>query len=508
VLAATALTVALAIAEPAAGSASAPSRDNRPATLTGSASKTWTVSPEVDTNPLATPARPRPGAKVHPLTAGCAHAAPDGTRPGPRGEGLIALTMAAPGTSWGSKSHTSVDVEVSVDGQSAQQIVLFDGSQPFTYEGFLGRLGGGSHCVRVTIEANRSSDTGNRVISIYNITLGIVPRSSSAFELMLHAPVVFGRSTSAERNAQILTYGQATPNPNGRDTDLSYTVIWTREDVGDGIIPAYEWGLFGRMTDIETVLDETVSPRDKILKAKYLSCGCEKFPIFPDELPAPPVDSEIDKPYPKSGTPHADGRHLKIRDATGNNDISPYGTTRFRFQQVPVAGPRPGESREVAMDTNPWTYRISQLELGRSTTHSTNADSLLAGNYPQYLIVDINATAAGTHSIAIGVKIAGSSTWYTNDYAQTTAPGPPSTFPFYDGGHARTVIKLPPGWHNKRITALRLVLNADRGSPMGRLDGKPAITLIDLSPRYRVSYPKVPKPIVLHGIQLLPDLPV
>lgn len=415
--------------------------------------------------------------------------------------------MAAPGTSWSSPTKTSVVVDVRVDKLPQQQVVLFDGAQPFRYEMYLGRLRTGPHCLRMTVDAALSSDIAAKRVTVYAADLDVVPRSSPDYQLITHAPIMYGRSTSAQRNAQLLTYGQATADPDGRHVDLSYTVIWTREDVGDGIVPAYEWGLFGRMTDIETVLKEKVTRRGAILSAQYLSCGCEKFPVFPDQTPAPPVLSEHDTPYPSSGTPAALGRHLALRDASGNNDESPHGTTAYRFQQLPVRGPAPGQSREVAMDTHPWTYRLSEQELSRSTVQSTDPRSLLAGVYPQYLVVDIDATATGASSIAIDVKLSGDSTWYSNDYAQTTAPGPPTTYPFYDGGHARTVVKLPTDWHGLRIVAARLVLNAPAGKPAAHLVGTPHIELIEVTPNYHVVHRRLPPLTVETGTQLLPGVP-
>jgi hypothetical protein len=259
------------------------------------------------------------------------------------------------------------------------------------------------------------------------------------------------------------------------------------------------------MTDIETVLQDVVSPSGRIVKAAYLSCGCERYPAYPDAVPAPPIGSEYDAPYPASGTPRAMGRHLVLRDATGNNDVSPFKTTGYRFQQVPVTGPRPGQMREVVMDQHPWTYRISNQDVARTTVESSDPGSPLAGGYPQYLIVDINADAVATKSIAVGVQLQGDSTWWTNDYAQTT--GVPTTFPFYNGGHARTVIKLPVGWHSKPLSALRLVLNGAPGGATPKLHGKPTIQLIEVTSGYHVRVMRNPPLQVTTGTQISPGVP-
>jgi hypothetical protein len=199
------------------------------------------------------------------------------------------------------------------------------------------------------------------------------------------------------------------------------------------------------------------------------------------------------------------GEHLALRDATGNNDVSPYRTTSYRFQQVPVPGPQQGQMREVVMDQHPWTYRISNDDVARTTVESSDPRSPLAGPYPQYLIVDIDAEATGTKSIAVGVRLRGDSTWWTNDYAQTT--GVPSTFPFYNGGHARTVIKLPPHWQSEPVSALRLVLNAAPGGSTPKLEARPTIRLIELTDGYRIRTLPDPPLTVSTGTQLSPGVP-
>ncbi|HVW79388.1 MAG TPA: hypothetical protein VHB69_00405 [Mycobacteriales bacterium] len=478
-----------------------------PVVLVGATAGHWRVVAHVDRHPERHVERPIDHPVPQRLHASCTRAAtPASDRLGRYGEGIVSLTLAAPGTSWASSLDTSVDVDVAVDGGASQQVVLFQGSQPAVYQGFVGRMRTGQHCVSLAVDPRRSSDLATAKVDVFGISLGVVPRRSPAYLGLTHAPVMYGRSSSAERDAQLITDVTQSPDADGRDIDLSYTVIWTREDVGDGTVPAYEWGLWGRMTDIETVLQEVVAPSGRIVKAAYLSCGCEKLPLYPDALPAPPIGSEYDAAYPPSGTPKAMGHHLVLRDATGNNDVSPYKTSRYRFQQVPVMGPRDGQARDVVMDEHPWTYRISNDDVARTTVESADPRSLLAGGYPQYLVVDLDVTASAAQSIAVGVRLRGDPTWWTDDYAQTA--GVPTTFPFYTGGHGRTVIKLPADWHSKRISALRIVLNGRPGGPTPKLVGKPAIQLVEVTPDYRVKRLRNPRLTVSTGTQLLPGLPI
>lgn len=480
-----------------------PAPQRQPVAVTTSAS--WQVRPSTTDTPLASPAAPSPapGQSSGLPADGCVPVIASGQT---RGEGIVSLIMSSPGTDWSSDANTSTVVDVQVDGGPAQQIVLFYGAEPFRYEGFLGTLTGQPHCVRLTVRPDLSHDTTlTPKVLVYSVSLTLVPTDSPAYMVESHAPVLYGRSTSALGDSPLITYGQQSPDPDGSDTDLSYTVIWTHEDVGDGVVAAYEWGLWGRMTDIETVLNEKVDPNGKILSASYLSCGCEGAPVYPDAVPEDPAQGgETDKPYPQSGTSPGLGNHLGIRDATGNNDISPTGTTSFRFQQTLVTAPGPGETREAAMDTNSWTYRISNDEISRETATSSDPDNFLAGQYPQYLIVDINSQPVGTGSVSIAVQL-DNGAWYSNDYQQMTAPGPATAFPFYNGGHGRTVIKLPAGWHSSAITGLRLTLNAAHPGTAPSLPSAPTIELLEVSDRYQVQTRSVPTPQVLTGTQLIPE---
>lgn len=477
-----------------------PTKERQPVAV--STSMSWQVHASVTDTPLSAPSAPVDPSSGLPADV-CRPAVTDGQVDG---EGIVSLTMSSPGTDWSSDTNTSTVVDVRVDGGPSQQIVLFDGAQPFRYEGFLGALSGQDHCVTLTVRSDLSHEaTVTSQVLVYSVSLAVVPSDSPAYMIESHAPVLYGRSTSAIGDTPLITYGQQSPDPDGSDTDLSYTVIWTHEDVGDGVVPAYEWGLWGRMTDIETVLNEKVDPSGKILSASYLSCGCEGVPVYPDIVPENPAQGgETDKPYPSTGASPGLGEHLGIRDATGNNDISPTGTSSFRFQQTLVAAPLAGQTREAAMDANSWTYRISNDEVSREAVTSSDPHNFLAGEYPQYLIVDINSQPVGTGSISISVQL-DKGTWYSNDYQQMTAPGPATTFPFYNGGHGRTVIKLPPDWHASAITGLRLTLNAAHPGTAPSLSSTPTIELLEVTDRYQVQTRVVPTPQVVTGTQIVPE---
>lgn len=504
-----AIAIAAGVATAIGGSSTVPALAvNRtgpaPVTVTSSRSFAVTTSDLSDPYSLA-PGPSAPSPTRVPTGCGAQRGGAPIPTGSPAGEGVLDVIMAAPGTSWSSPVDTSVVVDVSVDGGQAQQVVLYGGATPFRYEGFVGGLTSGRHCVTMAVDTSQSKvATVAPEVDVFAVALGIVPQGSADWLLESHAPVLYGRSTSAAGDTPLITYGQQTPDADGIDVDLSYTVIWTHEDVGDGVVPAYEWGLWGRMTDIETVLKEKVAPDGHIASAQYLSCGCEGFPVYPDIVPEDPeAGGETYKAYPSSGASPGMADHLGVRVATGNNDISPTGTTPFRFQQTLVVPPSPGQAREVAMDTNPWTYRISDQEIGRESVRSTSPDNFLAGQYPQYLIVDIDSRPTGTGSVSVAVQLTGGN-WYSNDYSQMTPTGRGTTFPFYNGGHERTVIKLPVDWHQSDITALKLTLNASSPGVTPTLAPDPRIQLIEVTPDYAVRNRPVPTPSIATGVQVVP----
>lgn len=371
-------------------------------------------------------------------------------------------------------------IDVRVDGGAPQQMVLFGGAREFRYSGFVGGLGFGRHCVTVGVRPDLSHTQQAPVVRVFAASLGVVQPGDAGYLSVAHAPVLYGRSVSALDDTPLLSYADDVVSPDGSH-QLSSTVIWSNEDVGDGSVPAYEWGLFGRVTDIETILQQTVAPDGRLTGATYLSCGCEQVPDYPDEGSELPPNGETQQPFAGQRW----GSHPVLRDATGNNDESDSGTTAFRLQPAPVTPPAAGQLREAAMDAHPWTYQISDQEIRREQVgrYSRDPRVLLAGDYRQYLIADLDTSPTGTTSVAVEVQVAGDPTWYSNDYEQMTG-GVPSDFPLYTGGHHRTVVKLPVDWHGRGIAALRLRLNAKPGAP--RSIEVRSLRLLEVTPDFQV----------------------
>lgn len=358
------------------------------------------------------------------------------------GEGLLALTMSAPQTSWSSPIDTSVVVRARVDRGPWQQIVLFAGASPFTYEGFTGRLRTGRHAVSVQVQRSLSQFAGTPTALIARASLRVVSPHTAAGLALAHAPVLYDRRVGAFENTPLLSYA-VDHRLSGGAHRLSYTYVFSREDAGTGFVPWLEWGTWGRMTDIETAISFTVHRDGRVSDATYLAClRCGRH--FADNRTA--LD-ETEAPFRGRWS----GGHPILRVSTGNNDFSDVGTTPLRVQQAPAAPPPPGDTREGAMDSNPWTYAVMGAELHRNRAdYSTSAASAAPGDPRQYLIVQLDTTARAATAVGVDIRLAGSPAVYSNDLG--------TGYPLYDGGLGRTVVKVPLAAAGRPITMLRLRL--------------------------------------------------
>ncbi len=362
---------------------------------------------------------------------------------GGRGEGLVQLSMDGPGTTWASDTDKAVVVSVQVDRSPWQAIVLFAGSSPFTYAGFTGPLTVGTHRVSVRVDSALST-TGHHVpaVALYRVRLRVVAPDNPMYLLEKYAPVVYGRANSASSDTQLLTYG-TTASLGGGSTALSYETVWSHEDAGTSFVPFLEWGEWGRMTDITGTVSLDVSAAGAISHAMYNWCGCE--PSFP-----PNRNSLKEISVPFDGR-YFDGTHMIVRNASGNDYQSQVGSTDFRFQQPAVSSPAPGQPREAVMDVHPWTYQIMADEIRYwYLDRSTDPSSAQPGAAREYAIISLDTSSTQNSTVAVNLRLSGSPRWYRSDMG--------SGAPLYTGGLGRTVVKLPAGWEDHRITGAQLAV--------------------------------------------------
>lgn len=357
------------------------------------------------------------------------------------GEGIIRLDLAAPGTDWGANIPSSIVADVRVDGGTPQQLVLFNGATPFVYAGGLGELTTGTHTVSISVNTVLSHPgSAPARIDVHDLALTVVDETNPQYETIHHAPVLYGRSTSALHDTPLLEYGSTSPSGSG--TSSSYTMVFSHENSGTAFVPFMESAVWGRTTDIESFFTATFDATGVPTGGHFLSGAT------PDDYPD--TQNAIDEPtVAYTSGAWEGGTHGVVRVATGNNDFSQNGSTPFRFRPVPVPAPGPGRPREAAMDQHPWTYRIAGEEVARWYTNFTT-DPLLPeqGDARQYAYVQLDSSGTGVDKLAIDVQLDGGPTWYANDLGSGYATG--------GTGIDRTVIKLPTDWLAHAITAVRI----------------------------------------------------
>ncbi len=420
-----------------------------------------------------------PGAITGEVTGAFAHPAPPVTPVS--GEGILRLDLASPGTDWGANTPSSVVADVSVDGGTTQQIVLFNGATPFVYSGGLGTIATGSHSVQIAVDQTLSHPgTGPAAIQVHDLQIQVVDPTNPRYDTIHYAPVIWGRSTSALHDTPLLEYGST--SPDGPGTKSSYTLVFTHEDSGTAFVPFLESAVWGRMTDIETAFTMTADASGTPTGGSYLSGATP--PDYPD------IQNAISEPTVAYTSGVWDGgSHGVLRVATGNNDFSDVGTTAFHFRPVPVPAPAAGQPREAAMDANPWTYRISGVETARWYTNYTT-DPLLPeqGDARQYAYIELHSSGSGVDHLAVDVQLDGGPTWYASDFGSGYSTG--------GTGVDRTVIKLPTDWLDRTITAVRVrVFPGDATSSVQVQDVK----VMGLDVDWNLHRVAVPRPTVTAG---------
>lgn len=403
-----------------------------------------------------------------------------------RGQGLLQLSMDGPGTAWASDTDKAVVVSVRVDGGPWQEIVLFEGSTPFTYAGFTGPLTVGKHRVSVRVDAGRST-TGHHgpAVALYRVRLRVVAPTNPAYLLEKYAPLVYGRANSASSDTQLLTYG-TTRSLGAGATALSYETVWSHEDAGTSFVPFLEWGEWGRMTDITGTTSLDVSATGTISHPMYNWCGCQP--------PFPPNRDSLQEVSAAFHGRYFDRTHMIVRNASGNDYQSQVGTTEFRFQQPAVTGPAPSQPREAVMDAHPWTYQIMADEVRYwYLDRSTNPTSAQPGATPQYAIISLDTSSNQPSTVAANLRLSGSAKWYRSDMG--------SGAPLYTGGLARTVVKLPVGWEDRRITTVQLAVYPASATSSIRVH---SFKVLGLTSGFRLLHIATPSPKVVSGELAVP----
>src|SRR5262249_16056638 len=163
-------------------------------------------------------------------------------------EALLDLTASAPGTSWRERGAEAAVATIYVDGQYHQDVILFAGSQEFTYQLMLGRVAPGEHSLRIDLNRKQSAPNAT-TIQIRDAKITMIGREHPEFKAIARAPILYARPDTIGKfsDVPLLAYYEfARAHVDDRYT---YTVIFSNEDGGTQTTALM--ARWGRTTDIE-----------------------------------------------------------------------------------------------------------------------------------------------------------------------------------------------------------------------------------------------------------------
>lgn len=380
------------------------------------------------------------------------------------GEAELALTVAAPGVSWGTAGHESAVLSAYVDGRYVTDVVI-GSPTPTARQFFLGRLRGGPHLLRLTLATDRSR--GGTSATVRGLRFSEVTPGSEAYAVAAHAPVLYGRTLAqwggdfqnAYTDVPLIAWHEVTDEPGGYH-QLRYTIVWSNEDGGTGLAPASLMARWGRTTDIEWIYHAgvyqlTVDPAGNTVP------GSEYYQA--------PQHGEV----PFAG--RYEGHHPVLQTCTDNNNVCdtldagalahPMRFTPSVAQELPA-----GEAREVMMDRNPWTYWMSAQEMAREGKTEATGDPATPelSDARDYLYLVLKKTTLADQNsdpwigAAVGVTLKGDDTLYRSDHAQ---PG----WSLQRDDPAATTVELPPGTTADDIASISVLRVPGTGETGGQI---------------------------------------
>jgi hypothetical protein len=305
-------------------------------------------------------------------------------------EALLDLRASAPGTSWRERGSEAAAALIYLDGQYHQDLILFGGSQDFTYQLLLGRVTPGEHTLRVDFNRKQSSPKAT-TIQIRDAKITTVDRTNPEFQAISRAPFIYARPDTIGKfsDVPLLAYYEYAGEPVGNK--YTYTVIFSNEDGGTQTTALM--ARWGRTTDIEWVCGTNAGPEGK---AETIFQGANH------------VDTQF------AGKREAD--HPLMFDVTVNNNFSDHGQSEMRFAPRPHPFDARKASREEMMDRHPWTYRVMADEMIRE-------DKIISELKPgpqivdlrNYVYVDLTSIQTGA-ALSVAVKLKGDPNWRTSDW--------------------------------------------------------------------------------------------
>lgn len=386
------------------------------------------------------------------------------------GNARLDLEAAGPGTDWGEKGRESAVLSVYVDGKYQQDVVLWGGSKDTPYALSLGKLGAGDHTVTLRYAREKSTQGAKGIhLSSGTATAATYPTKEAQWAAD-YAPVLYGRSglSNNHTDTPLGLYYSTNQNPDGTTT-LSYSYAYSNEDGGTAASPALEQARWGRLTDLQHVLNVTVDANGKVVSEIYEGAGHHDHAF----------------------TGEHDGTHPVIRTATGNNNVTDQGGGPMRFMQPPDHLVDDRAPTEDLMRQNPRWFETMAKEVQREGKVDPKGvgdkpdDSNLGvvktwlaqhglGSIPQsadprhYLYVQFNSANGSEDPINVRVQLK-NGTWLDSDLGVSAAA-------IARDGWAQTAVRLPPGTRPEDVAKVEF---ASLGKDKARIDRVGHLYMLD-----------------------------
>jgi len=329
---------------------------------------------------------------------------------------LAANAAEFPFTTTGAESEITAEIaargpegriiELRLDNHPPFHINLFAGVRDWTYPVFLGRTHAGPH--KLTIGGVEGATVTVKAIHE-------VRPSDPLYDVVSNSPVLYARANTIGKFTDVPLLAYATREGENGLRILEYTIVFSNEDGGTSTRNLM--ARWGRVTDIEYVYRVWLNPDGSPLRAI--------------------IQGKDHKDIEYAGAHF--GWHPVLIPVTGNNMVHFDGRSPVRYQMAPRLVDLSRHSREIVMDDDPITYRISAEELKREGKLRPygQEDGEKISDPRNYLVVEarLSVENAGVQAL---VRLKGESRWFSG------ALGMADNF-INRSGWIRTAIELPPG---------------------------------------------------------------
>ena len=351
------------------------------------------------------------------------------------GEVVLSLRASASGTAWNRANAEAATISIHVDGMYKADVVLFRGETLHTYETLAGNLSAGKHRVTVLREPAKSAPQANKV-RVNEITANVYARTDPLYQVMAHAPILYGRDESRYSDVPLFMYHEITRDQT--TTTIQYTIVFSNED--GGTAPEGLMARWGRLTDIEWVYRVILNAQGEATRGEYQDKD-HNTAIFRGVK---------------------DGQHPFLKNVVKNNLFADSGTSLYRFALAPTES-LPEASREEMMDRHPWMYRVMGEEWEREGTEQAgNPETRTVSSPRNYLYLEFRSEPIFNPScdakLAFQVKLRGSDRWFSSDHGA-------DSLRIQSQGWRRSAIELPPGTTANQVEALRFVVYPGKNLP-------------------------------------------